>query len=287
MGCHQLPEAAHGKEGVDGSSPSEGLKRPLLASVTVIRRRERRRTEEPLLGSELGWPVDAVSLCEAEVGAKRLAHPLDEPLGPARLEAVFRQPAGPRTCTVPSAASMRGQDPAERARSRNPARVGRHVPAPAALVWRHVELRCSRSRPGSRVACGPRRGRRGGRGTRRTPGAAPAAPEAARHRRGRRTACRSHPRPRPDISFSSSTELVPPSALPPGNVREPHSDRESSGGPFRILPRFARLRSTQPSRRPLHGKEGVDGSSPSEGSAKYLQVAPFLLAARDQRRACR
>ena len=26
MGCHQLPIGAHGKEGVDGSSPSEGLR---------------------------------------------------------------------------------------------------------------------------------------------------------------------------------------------------------------------------------------------------------------------
>jgi hypothetical protein len=25
VGCHQLPLAAHGKEGVDGSSPSEGF----------------------------------------------------------------------------------------------------------------------------------------------------------------------------------------------------------------------------------------------------------------------
>jgi hypothetical protein len=25
-GCHRLPETFHGKEGVDGSSPSEGLK---------------------------------------------------------------------------------------------------------------------------------------------------------------------------------------------------------------------------------------------------------------------
>jgi hypothetical protein len=26
VGCDQLPESFHGKEGVDGSSPSEGLK---------------------------------------------------------------------------------------------------------------------------------------------------------------------------------------------------------------------------------------------------------------------
>jgi hypothetical protein len=32
VGCVQLPEGAHGKEGVDGSSPSEGsAKAPLLA----------------------------------------------------------------------------------------------------------------------------------------------------------------------------------------------------------------------------------------------------------------
>jgi len=28
MGCNRLPLGAHGKEGVDGSSPSEGLKIP-------------------------------------------------------------------------------------------------------------------------------------------------------------------------------------------------------------------------------------------------------------------
>ena len=32
VGCDQLPEAAHGKEGVDGSSPSEGSQKFLLIS---------------------------------------------------------------------------------------------------------------------------------------------------------------------------------------------------------------------------------------------------------------
>src|SRR4051812_5818043 len=62
--------------------------RALLASVTFSRRREGRRAEEPLLVAELGWPVDAVRLCEAEVGAKRFAHPFDESLGSA-LEALL------------------------------------------------------------------------------------------------------------------------------------------------------------------------------------------------------
>jgi hypothetical protein len=31
-GCHQLPIGAHGKEGVDGSSPSEGSRNPLVIS---------------------------------------------------------------------------------------------------------------------------------------------------------------------------------------------------------------------------------------------------------------
>ncbi len=31
----------------------------------------------------------------------------------------------------------------------------------------------------------------------------------------------------------------------------------------------------------LHGKEGVDGSSPSEGSGKFLLISPFRLPARD------
>ena len=54
-----------------------------------------------------------------------------------------------------------------------------------------------------------------------------------------------------------------------------------------VFPHSAALRNfdpTQPSRRPLHGKER--SVSRPEGSAKYLQVAPFLLAARDQRRPC-
>jgi hypothetical protein len=29
VGCHRLPEKFHGKEGVDGSSPSEGFEKPL------------------------------------------------------------------------------------------------------------------------------------------------------------------------------------------------------------------------------------------------------------------
>src|SRR5215217_2781323 len=28
VGCNRLPEGAHGKEGVDGSSPSEGFRKP-------------------------------------------------------------------------------------------------------------------------------------------------------------------------------------------------------------------------------------------------------------------
>jgi hypothetical protein len=33
---------------------------------------------------------------------------------------------------------------------------------------------------------------------------------------------------------------------------------------------------SKPYRDPLHGNEGVEGSSPSEG-LKFLQIAPFLL----------
>ena len=35
--CHQKPGAAHGKEGVDGSSPSEGFASPLLISSFLFR----------------------------------------------------------------------------------------------------------------------------------------------------------------------------------------------------------------------------------------------------------
>src|SRR5436190_15850150 len=34
-GCHRLPEKFHGKEGVDGSSPSEGSKRPANQAVSL------------------------------------------------------------------------------------------------------------------------------------------------------------------------------------------------------------------------------------------------------------
>ena len=43
VGCHRLPESFHGKEGVDGSSPSEGSAKALqisgflLSSICIIR----------------------------------------------------------------------------------------------------------------------------------------------------------------------------------------------------------------------------------------------------------
>jgi hypothetical protein len=44
-----------------------------------------------------------------------------------------------------------------------------------------------------------------------------------------------------------------------------------------------------PSKRPQHGKEGVDGSSPSEGSAKVPHAGAFSLSRSDRlapRRTC-
>ena len=41
VGCDRLPEGAHGKEGVDGSSPSEGLKSLQIAHYRCPFRRER------------------------------------------------------------------------------------------------------------------------------------------------------------------------------------------------------------------------------------------------------
>jgi hypothetical protein len=40
-GCHRLPFGSHGKEGVDGSSPSEGLKSPAKRHfvLSVLNRR--------------------------------------------------------------------------------------------------------------------------------------------------------------------------------------------------------------------------------------------------------
>jgi hypothetical protein len=50
-GCHRLPEKFHGKEGVDGSSPSEGLRKFLLiSSFRRLARRQKRgaaSTERP------------------------------------------------------------------------------------------------------------------------------------------------------------------------------------------------------------------------------------------------
>jgi hypothetical protein len=48
VGCDQLPVTFHGKEAVDGSSPSEGLKKPLQMSrfclVRVARAGDKGRT---------------------------------------------------------------------------------------------------------------------------------------------------------------------------------------------------------------------------------------------------
>jgi hypothetical protein len=51
VGCDQLPESFHGKEGVDGSSPSEGFRKFLLISFfrRLMRRQKRgaASTERP------------------------------------------------------------------------------------------------------------------------------------------------------------------------------------------------------------------------------------------------
>ena len=39
MGCERLPEKFHGKEGVDGSSPSEGLKYLQIGTLCCLFRR--------------------------------------------------------------------------------------------------------------------------------------------------------------------------------------------------------------------------------------------------------
>jgi hypothetical protein len=38
MGCDRLPQGPHGKEGVDGSSPSEGSAKPVLRAGFAFRR---------------------------------------------------------------------------------------------------------------------------------------------------------------------------------------------------------------------------------------------------------
>ena len=58
-GCGRLPQAAHGKEGVDGSSPSEGLqKNP--ANEHVSRPRDARRGAGPVLVGSSGAAVELV-----------------------------------------------------------------------------------------------------------------------------------------------------------------------------------------------------------------------------------
>jgi hypothetical protein len=55
VGCDQLPEAFHGKEGVDGSSPSEGFEKSLLFSSFCLRTGRRlgvpASTERPRLAA--------------------------------------------------------------------------------------------------------------------------------------------------------------------------------------------------------------------------------------------
>jgi hypothetical protein len=50
VGCDRLPEPFHGKEGVDGSSPSEGLrpaKRPFLETAEALLIKEGGRSRPP------------------------------------------------------------------------------------------------------------------------------------------------------------------------------------------------------------------------------------------------
>jgi hypothetical protein len=71
-GCHQLPETFHGKEGVDGSSPSEGFKkrpayRGSLLSVAALASRWRTH-----FGHQLVARVPDNGLCRAPFRARKL-----------------------------------------------------------------------------------------------------------------------------------------------------------------------------------------------------------------------
>src|SRR6266542_6632574 len=56
--------------------------------------RSRAGEEEPLLRCEVGCPGEAVGAGEAKVGAERVAHRVDEPVGAAWREAVFPPEVG-------------------------------------------------------------------------------------------------------------------------------------------------------------------------------------------------
>ena len=154
---------AGGEPGAPGRPPRHGRVRKSRFSVAEVRR-----------------PLEAARAGEAQVGAERVAHRVDEPLGASRREAVLPPdvehlhagvgPVDPRL------------DPADEAvaEERSAARTSPSGASPAAG---RAPTR-SRSRTGSRGGRGPRPTRRTGEGTRRR-AAAPAALPAARRPRAR------------------------------------------------------------------------------------------------------
>ena len=71
-------------------------------------------------------------------------------------------------------------------------------------------------------------------------------------------------------------EQVPGASGPLGRLkypidegRKPHRSTKNKAGSANLQPADEHVN--------LHGKEGVDGSSPSEGSAKFPLISPFRL----------
>src|SRR6266498_5972713 len=80
VGCDQLPEAAHGKEGVDGSSPSEGLRKvPANRHFTVACVLNRR--------------THSGHICGTRNASRRLAAPSDTACGRASNSIAGERPA--------------------------------------------------------------------------------------------------------------------------------------------------------------------------------------------------
>ena len=187
------------------------------AHRSLVTRAHRPRSSRPeLLAPEVRRPLEPVGSCEAEVGAKRVAHRVDEPVGPAR-----REPVLPPEVDDLDAGLGRVDarlDPADEA---VPEEDRQHVPAPPPLVRRDEELPdVVEAEELAEQARGPTRARRTAAGAPRTALAAKA-PPGARPPLGGRSACRSRPPP--------GRERARPFRRAPRGARSDPGSPESAG----------------------------------------------------------
>ena len=87
VGCDRLPEAFHGKEGVDGSSPSEGSKSPCKKQFSVVGVDDDRALVESPVSSTRG--AGAAGRLRAELLnrlRRRVSDPASMRRDPLRLE---------------------------------------------------------------------------------------------------------------------------------------------------------------------------------------------------------